>query len=117
MKRSLLHFHSESGAQKIHVAIADTMLTRMRGLLARPALNFGEGMLLRSCNMVHTVGMQYPIDVLFLSRDGVVLKIVETLKKNRTSGHVFANCVLELAAGEVKRCGITLGQTLPIQML
>lgn len=93
------------------------MLGRMRGLLARPALCRDEGMLLRSCNMIHTFGMCYPIDVLFLRRDGLVLKIAEAVKPRRARGYLRAHCVLELAAGEAQRCGIALGVVLPIQFL
>lgn len=97
--------------------VATSMLSRMRGLLARPALRSNEGMLLHSCNMIHTFGMRYPIDVLFLRRDGLVLKIAETVKPRRARSHLRAHCVLELAAGEAVRCGISPGMFLPIQFL
>jgi uncharacterized membrane protein (UPF0127 family) len=111
---SLLRFHSPGGHHAIDVAVADTPLARMRGLLARPPLREGEGMLIRPCNMVHTVGMGYPIDVVFLRRDGTVLKVAPAVPPLRMRGHWRAHCVLELAAGEAHRCAIVPGMTLPI---
>jgi uncharacterized membrane protein (UPF0127 family) len=117
MNRSPMKFHSSCGPQVFEVMVAASMLGRMRGLLARPALRRSEGMLLHSCNMIHTFGMRYPIDVLFLRRDGLVLKIAEAVKPRRARSHLRAHCVLELAAGEAQRCGIAPGVVLPIQFL
>lgn len=112
-----MKFNSLSGPQVIDVMVAISMLERMRGLLARPALRNSEAMLLRPCNMIHTFGMRYPIDVLFLRRDGLVLKIAEAVVPRRTRSHLRAHGVLELAAGEARRCGIVLGAVLPIHSL
>ncbi len=112
-----LQFESALGPQTIGVMVAASMLARMRGLLARPELRRGEGMLLRSCNMVHTVGMRYPIDVVFLGRDGSVLKISDAVGPRRARGHWRAHSVLELAAGEASRCGIWQGMRLPIESI
>ena len=109
-----LRFQSEGRQHAIEVAVADTMLARMRGLLARPPLRTGEGMLIRPCNMVHTVGMGYPIDVVFLRRDGTVLKVAHDVPPLRMRGHWRAHCVLELQAGEARRCAIVPGMTLPL---
>lgn len=114
MKRCQLAFYSERGAQSLDVMLAQSMFERMRGLLARPPLRDDECMLLRACNMVHTVGMGYPIDVVFLRRDGLVLKVKKSLAPWRASGHPRAHCVLELAAGQAARRGIARGMALPI---
>lgn len=71
-------------------------------------------MLLRACNMIHTVGMGYAIDVVFLRRDGLVLKVKRALAPWRASAHPRAHCVLELAAGQARRRGIVRGMALPI---
>jgi uncharacterized membrane protein (UPF0127 family) len=114
MKRFPVTFQGARGVQTLDVMAAESMLERMRGLLARPTLQRGEGMLLHSCNLVHTFGMRYPIDVVFIQRDGVVLKVTDALVPRRASGHVRADCVLELAAGEARRCGIAPGLRLPL---
>ena len=69
------------------VAVARGMWGRMRGLLGRPSLGQGEGLLLQPCNGVHTVGMRYPIDILFLDRRGRVARAVHALQPGRGSRH------------------------------
>lgn len=110
-------FHSGAGARALDVQVAATALARMRGLLGRPPLGPGQGMLIRPCNMVHTVGMGYAIDVVFLRRDGLVLKVASALAPRRASGHWRAHCVLELAAGEAARHAIAPGLVLPLGVL
>lgn len=110
----LLHFHTAARRQAIEVTVADTPLARMRGLLARPPLRAGEGMLIKPCNMIHTLGMGYPIDVVFLARDGTVLDVAPAVPPRRMRVHLRAHSVLELAAGEALRCAIVPGLTLPI---
>ena len=92
--------------------VADTMFARMRGLLGRKQLPAGEGMLLRPCPSVQTLFMRFPIDVVFLDRDGVVLKVVENLRPWRSAGARRAHATLELAEGEAARVGISVGDKL-----
>ncbi len=106
-----------AGARALDVQVAATTLARMRGLLGRPPLGPGQAMLIRPCNLVHTVGMGYAIDVVFLRRDGLVLKVAAALAPRRASGHWRAHCVLELAAGEAARHAIAPGLVLPLGAL
>jgi uncharacterized protein len=92
--------------------VADKMLTRMRGLLGRRELPAGEGMLLRPAPSVMTFFMRFPIDVVFLDRDGNVLKVREHMKPWRTAACRRAYMTLELAAGEAGRRGIAPGDLL-----
>jgi uncharacterized membrane protein (UPF0127 family) len=92
--------------------VADTMLARMRGLLGRKNLPPGEGILLRPCPSVQTFFMRFPIDVVFVDRDSVVLKVVENLKPWRSTGARRAHAAIELASGEAARNGITVGDRL-----
>lgn len=117
MKNVAIQFSTAAHVQRLDVMVAASMLARMRGLLARPALQAGQAMLIRPCNMVHTVGMRYPIDVVFLRRDGLVLKVAAAVMPRRMRAHLDADCVLELAAGEAQRCAIAPGVSLPIGAL
>jgi uncharacterized protein len=92
--------------------VADTMFTRMRGLLGRKELPRGDGMLIRPAPSVMTFFMRFPIDVIFLDRSGTVLKVVENLKPWHTSGCRRAHSTLELAAGEARTRAITVGDRL-----
>jgi len=92
--------------------VADTSLTRMRGLLGKRSLAPEEGILLRPASSVHTLFMRFPIDVVFLDRDFAVLRVVPGLRPWRAASRRRAAVVLELAAGESERRGIRVGDRL-----
>jgi len=98
----------------LHLMMAGSTLERMRGLLGRAALGPREGMLLPHCGMIHTFGMRYPIDVVYLDREHRVLKVSEALAPRRMGGHWRARSVLELAAGSAAACGIRTGTVLAL---
>ncbi len=82
---------------------------RTRGLIGRPPPRPGTGLWLSPCRWVHTFGMRYPIDVVFLDRDRTVLEVV-TVAPWRLSPWVgAAESVVELIAGEAARLGIGRG--------
>lgn len=114
LKTIHIEFEAASRPRRLDVMLATTALTRMRGLLARPPLRGGEGMFISPCNMIHTLGMGYAIDVVFLRRDGLVLKVASDVGPRRMRGHWGAAAVLELAAGEAARCAIAPGVRLPL---
>ena len=87
-------------------AVADSMFTRMKGLLGHSELGPDEGLLLRPASSVHTAFMRFPIDVVFLDRDLKVLAVVEAVPPWRVKARRGARAVLELAAGEAARQGI-----------
>lgn len=71
----------ERSGQVLAVAgVADTPWTRMVGLLAHRELGAGDGLVLRPCGMVHTCFMRFAIDVVFADREGLVLRLVDTLR-------------------------------------
>ena len=92
------------------VAVASGWWSRLRGFLGRPQPNEGEGILLVSCNMVHTFGMTFPLDVLFLSAEGEVLDIAGHLQPWKRSARVgAARYVLEVPAGTIEATGTQSG--------
>jgi uncharacterized membrane protein (UPF0127 family) len=89
--------------------VANKMLPRMRGLLGRRSLPAGEGLLIRPAPSVHTFFMRFPIDVVFLSRAGEVLKVSAAVGPWRARSCRGAYAVVELAAGEAERRGVAVG--------
>ena len=94
--------------------IADSPLPRMRGLLGKRDLASHEGVLLRPAGSVHTFFMRFPIDVVFLDRDGRVLRIVESVRPWRTAAARGAKAVLELRAGECAKRRLLTGDVLEV---
>jgi uncharacterized protein len=94
--------------------LADSPVTRLKGLLGRDGLEQGEGLLLRPASSIHTFFMRFPIDVVFLDRALVVLGIEDAIDPWRSASKRGAKAVLELAAGESSRRGLTVGTQLTL---
>ena len=92
--------------------LADTALTRMKGLLGRKDLPRGEGILLRPASSVHTGFMRFAIDVVFLDRENRVVKIVHAVAPWKAAGARGAKAAVELPAGESERHGLNVGEKL-----
>ncbi len=97
-------------------AVADGPLTRMRGLLGRSQLGAGEGLLLKPASSVHTFFMRFPIDVVFIDREGRVTRVVRALRPWRVAGSRRACAVLELPAGVCERGEIIPGSRLELTL-
>ena len=89
--------------------VADRAHRRMRGLLGRRGLKPGEGMVLRPAWNVHTAFMRFPIDVVFLDSDQVVIRIERAVAPWSTVSCRGAREVVELGAGECERRGLEVG--------
>jgi len=95
---------------------ADTLAARTIGFLGRTNIDGDEAMWFERCSGVHTLGMRVPIDVVFLDRDGVVLDVAAAVKPWRFwVGRSGASTVLELAAGNARRQGITAATKLEVR--
>jgi uncharacterized protein len=79
--------------------IADTSRKRQVGLLKHSRLEPGEGLWITPCEAVHTIGMKFPIDVLFIDRKRRVRKIRSNMPRWRMSACLWAHSVLELPSG------------------
>jgi uncharacterized membrane protein (UPF0127 family) len=89
--------------------------TRRRGLLGRDDLPPGRALVLAPCNAIHTWRMRFPIDVLFVTRDGIVTKIVERLGAWRMAASFSAFATIELRAGALDRRQLTVGDRLALR--
>src|SRR5271167_4640079 len=85
--------------------IADTSIKRRTGLLKHTNLDSGEGLWIAPSEGVHTFGMKFPIDVLFLNKKKKILKVRPNMVKSRISFSLMAHSVLELPAGTVDKTG------------
>jgi uncharacterized membrane protein (UPF0127 family) len=95
--------------------LADTSSKRRTGLLEHPSLHSGEGLWIVPCEAVHTIGMKFPIDVLFLSRKRKVLKIRDNMGRWRLAACLRAHSVLELPAGSCRNTGTERGDQLELE--
>jgi uncharacterized protein len=95
--------------------VADSFLTRLRGLLGRRELPPDEGLLINPCSSVHTWFMRFPIDVVFLDRDLRVVRVAADVRPFRLRWGRGARQVLELAAGEAAKRRIRVEDRLTLE--
>ena len=83
--------------------------SRTRGLLGRASLDPDTAMIIAPCSAVHTFKMQFAIDLIYVARDGRVLKTRTAVPPGRMSMCIGAFAVIEMAAGSIARGQINLG--------
>ncbi len=92
--------------------VADTSASRCKGLLGRDSLSPGEGLWIIPCEAIHTCGMRFAIDIIYLNRQKRVCKLLKNIKPWRLSMCAFANSVLEVPAGTIEHTGTQKGDQL-----
>jgi len=100
-------------AERIEPALEGA--TRRRGLLGRDALDPGVAFIIAPCPAVHTFFMRFPIDLVFVGRDGRVLKVRSNVGPWRMAASFGAFATIEMAAHSVSRIGISPGWQLVVR--
>ncbi|HEY2989666.1 MAG TPA: DUF192 domain-containing protein [Candidatus Binatia bacterium] len=96
---------------------ADSFLTRLLGLLKRNKLGPEEALWLVPSKAIHTVGMKFPIDVIFLDRHNKVVDTVPAMVPYRaTKIHLAAYSALELPKGSIRKSRTEAGDQLDISL-
>lgn len=86
--------------------------TRRKGLLGRDQLAPGEGLWIKPCEAVHTVGMRFAIDLVYLDRKHRIRKLRSAVPPWRLSACLTAHSVIELPAGTIRETQTRLGDML-----
>jgi uncharacterized membrane protein (UPF0127 family) len=97
--------------------LADSYLTRLVGLLGKTRrwAQLGRGLWIVPSRGVHTIGMLFPIDLIFLGKDKEVVYVEEYVRPFRISKVLLkATSVLELPAHTIYRSGTKIGDQLEI---
>jgi uncharacterized protein len=84
------------------VEIAKSGAKRSKGLLGRKGLGPGEGLWIVPCEAIHTFGMQFSIDLVYLDREYRIRKIRKNVPPWRVSACLSAHSVIELAGGAIQ---------------
>ena len=96
--------------------LAHSFFERIWNLSGSSSLKEGEGFLIPFCHGIHTFGIDYPIDVLYLNGDGDVIGMDEGLGPNSIGKFCLRAClVLELPAGMIHSTETKIGDLLTIQ--
>jgi uncharacterized protein len=87
---------------------------RKKGLLGRDGLAPGQALVIAPTNLVHTFSMRFPIDILFVARDGRVLKVRSNVPPRRIAGSLRGFAVIELAAGQAAASDTRAGDSIAV---
>lgn len=98
------------------VQVAFSFWRRLKGLLGERSLPVGKGLLLKPCNAIHSWFMSFPIDVVFLSEELVIVHTIEAMPPFRFSPIIREACaVLELPAGIIRWSESRVGDRLALR--
>jgi uncharacterized protein len=98
-----------------HLELAGDSRTRRRGLLGRDHLDENHGLVIVPCGAIHTFFMRFAIDVLFVTKDGRVLKCAHDVKPWRLAAAITAHAVIEMPSGTIRRSGTERGDRLVVE--
>jgi uncharacterized membrane protein (UPF0127 family) len=97
------------------VEVAFESEARKRGLLGRASLDPGHALIIAPCSAVHTFGMQFAIDVVFVAKNGKILKITREMGPGRVTASLRAFATIEFRAGTVEAIGVSAGQHVDVR--
>ncbi len=93
--------------------VANTFLSRLKGLLGTSSLSQGEGLLLVGEKSIHTFFMAYPIDVVYINAEKTVIRLDRNLVPNRIGKHSAQSAyILELPVGVINSSRTDIGDQL-----
>ncbi len=107
----LVHAHTGEVVARA-VEIADSRATRRRGLLGRDGLPAGTAFIITLCKGVHTIGMRFAIDVVFIDGNGTVRKIVRNMAPRRLAFSPMASLAIESESGSLPIDTLRVGDRL-----
>jgi len=111
--------HTKQAFLASQLRCADSHLTRLIGLMGTPpeTLGSGHGLWIVPCHGVHTFGMRYSIDLVYLNEKYEVVHIEENVKPWRVAAVCLeAATVLELSAHTIFQTGTAVGDKIEIKI-
>jgi hypothetical protein len=98
------------------VSVADSILSRLIGLLGKRSLERDSGVWIVPANAIHTIGMLFTFDLVLIDKDFKVVGLRELVKPFRVTRPVFrAESVLELPAHSIFKSRTEIGDQLVIE--
>lgn len=88
-----------------------TLKERLGGLLVLERLQDRQALWITPCNSIHTFGMKYGLDLVYLDKKNIVCGLVNNVKPWRMSLCLKAHTTMELLVGSIKQFDIRLGDS------
>jgi uncharacterized membrane protein (UPF0127 family) len=89
--------------------------SRRRGLLGQSSIGEDVVLVIAPCSAVHTFRMQFPVDLVYVKPNGLVIKLRPDVGPNRISGAWGAFAVIEMASGAIGRTRLVTGDRLEVR--
>ena len=102
------------GTLATHVEVASDSSSRKRGLLGRAELPSGHALVIVPCPAIHTLFMQFTIDVVFAARDGRIVSLSREVRPWRIAYAFGAFAAIECPAGAIDRAALRVGDSLNV---
>jgi len=95
--------------EQFEVKIATSFKERLLGLTIHqiPQQNFA--FVIPNCKLVHTFGMHFSLDLLFIDRNGIIIELFEAVDPGSIKGAFHAAHTIELNAGSIQLHQISKG--------
>jgi uncharacterized membrane protein (UPF0127 family) len=115
MKKFYVYNETRQSFLSLGVSIADTFLTSLKGLLGKRKLRNDEGLWVIPSQGIHTIGLLFPIDLVYLDGNRKVIHLVEHLRPFRFAP-IKASCesVLELPIRTICKSDTRIGDSFVI---
>jgi len=100
------------------VEYAAGFFVRLKGLLGRRGMSGRSAMIIEHCSSVHTMGMRFALDLIFLDKEWRVISIKRDIKPGRpmVSGGMRAKRVVESQAGGLNLNHLQVGDQLQFEL-
>jgi uncharacterized protein len=85
--------------QSRRIPVAVGLRARLLGLAHLDLAEAGAGLLIPGCRSIHTFGMRFALDLVFLDEDGRAIAVRRAVPPRRIASDRRATAVLELPAG------------------
>lgn len=93
-----------------HTLYADSFFQRLTGMLTRNFSDTLDGIVFRNCNAIHTFGMRFETDVIFVDSSNRICAIYPEVKPWRCCGaKCFKATAVELPSGSIAGYGVRIG--------
>ncbi len=98
--------------------LANNPLQRLVGLIGKSTLSADAGLVIMPCSGIHTIGMRFAIDALYIDYDNRVLRTVSKLAPWKVAPvDSRASYIIELAAGVIEQTGTQIGDKVAVSSM
>lgn len=100
-----------------HFQIARSFSERLRGLTIYQKHPDQLSFVLLNCKLVHTFGMSYNLDLIFIDRNYRIIELYEDVAPCKIQGAYYASHTIELDAGSIRKLKISKGDLICSELL